>query len=344
MIMDKNELAKIAIINKILLSRLSDEEINELVASVVISKKESHIVVWDTRVKIQMELKLQQITATTEFAVAFKDLVTLTKEFTKKANIDVIIENDTVTFNAMQGKEEKEVVIKMLDEKTRSYTKCNTSKIDTSDLLIAVTAVSKIMKDIPQIQSDALLELVETHHKLSMYAYTDIELFSSSHITDNESRSSRVFLDKDEVKFLLEIMKNLKSLEIDFALSNNGFVVSANGIDVLVIAKKKDSDISVSNLIAKVNQNSNYLPLKFNGIELDDELQKDYLRIEKKDDSYILTNRPVNTKNEYSYRINKIFNIKAIDVDILLFEKDSKILKIEFDNSSYYLMPKSVKE
>lgn len=342
MLIEKSELSKIKIIDKILEN--SDVDISKLEASLIIGTK-SYLIVSSNKIRLQAEINIQEVKEDKSVVVAFVDVLDLCKVFTTKTNIEITIEKSKIIFSGLQGKETviKEMVL--LNSEASNKMRVNVSCVDTEEILVGATSLKKMIRTIPQLLSgNPYIELQEIHHKLCMYGYSDVELCSFEIITDNESRGNQLFLDDADMKILIEIIKQLKALEIGIGTSKNSIFISANGIDIIYNVKNKDSEISIISLIDNIKDNSNFIPYPFSGMDIDNSLQKNYVYINKIDGKFVLTNKEREGVICWPYRVNKLIS-SNLEINFLHHDKKNNILRIPINKSTnYYLMPKRDKE
>lgn len=335
----KNELTKINTLYKVMLSKFDEEKISEMDTEILFEEYLMTVQTNEKDLKIQLSLKITGGPARSGYVVKMADLMDVVKTFTKKADIDIILESDKVTFKGIQNKEEIEMSLNAT-EKAINKKNVSGAKVNASDLLLGLSCITKTIRGLPEVASDTFVELRQTYHKLSLFTYSDIELISYNQITDNENDSTILMLNKDEIKFMNDLLKLLKSLEVDLNVNQNGYSISSSGIDIIVSIPIKEG-LSVESLITKIETTANFRPMKFKGLDIDEKENKDYIHLRKEDDKFVFTNKKLSRScDEFSYKINKIFRMTDIDILYVDVFEERNILKASFGGTNYYLMPK----
>lgn len=341
MIIEKSELSKVKILEKIL--ELTDADISNIEASLIIGS-ESNIITSTGRLRLQTDLNIQEASEDKEFSVMFSDLFDLCKLFTTKTNIEIVVEDKKLIFSGLQGKEMVIKEVPILASEILPKARMNVSSVDTEEILVGLQSLKKIIRDVPQIKGEQYVELEEIHHKISMYGYSDVELCLFSYITDNESRSNRLFLNEDDIKIISETIKQLKVLDVGIGTGKNSILISGNGIEVVYNIKQKDNELSVANLISQVMMKSNFLPKPFNGMKINNSLQKNFVYVDKVDDKFVLTNEEKKSTVCWPYKVNKMVS-SNVDIDFIYYDTVRQILKLSINNSTdYYIFPKKTKK
>ena len=307
----KNELTKINTLYKVMLSKFDEEKISEMDTEILFEEYLMTVQTNEKDLKIQLSLKITGGPARSGYVVKMADLMGVVKTFTKKADIDIILESDKVTFKGIQNKEEVEMSLNAT-EKAINKKNVSGAKVNASDLLLGLSCITKTIKDLPEVASDTFVELRQSYHKLSLFTYSDIELISYNQITDNENLN----------------------------VNQNGYSISSSGIDIIVSIPIKEG-LSVESLITKIETTANFRPMKFKGLDIDEKENKDYIHLRKEDDKFVFTNKKLSRScDEFSYKINKIFRMTDIDILYVDVFNERNILKASFGGTNYYLMPK----
>lgn len=337
--LEKKELSKIIMAKKLFLEEMSEEDINTLNCTIIFAK-ESFVIIESNNTKIQCQIKIQNVDTELKFNASFKEILKVCETFTKKTDIEIKYTSDKITFIGNVDKEEVKVIVNISkSEKINSkISESGTFTLSTPELLESLGYTSKILRDVPQINTETLVEIESAWHKLTFATYSDIELMQNSFITENEEEPINMFLNKEEFRIFLNSIKNLKALEIDFSLKNNKYLIAGNGL-VMVKNISKKTGLSVLKIIENIFKKCQFIAIKFNGLDIDTTLQKDYLYFRKNEDGVELTNKEIdNKKFSYSYRANKVFNKN--EINSIMIDKDYHLLLVKEGNYNYILMPK----
>lgn len=348
MITTKEEISKIIKMRKILENNYSLDEITNLDTFIRIKKDGLYIVINQNDIILQLKLNLFDNNEDFSFTTKFGELLKIAKTFTKKTDINIIINNNDITFEGNQDKDlvsEKIMVTK--ETKVNISTNINGITIPSIDLLTGLIACYKITKKMEiLLEVDNQIKVSSKDGILKFICNSNDTILSVNF--DYKNTNNNFFLEKEKIRLIYSTIQESK--ELDTELSTYQGLVIKTGDFTLWAKKSNKNNFDVEGLINNLENKLEFKKIENSFIDEKNINKRDIdERICYINDNKLTSDKMSSVfsdisiiKNGYSdKRISELLKIKSLDLEELnlFIENKYNILKVSNDFLTYYILP-----
>jgi hypothetical protein len=343
----KDEISKIIKMRKVLESNYDLESISTFKTSLCFKKDKLYIIVNQEDNYLQISLDIFDNNEEISFETTFDEVLKIAKTFTKKADINVIINDNSVSFEALQDKDlVKETIMIQKGDSTpiRNLKGSDVSSIDLLTSLIACYKISKKMEVIADINSQIKISVVD--NILNIMSNSNDAIIKGSF--DFIGKNTNFYLEKENVKMVYSCIQESKSLTSTISIYE-GLIIQA-GCFIIWSKKSSRPSFNIESLIDNIETKLDFSKIENSVIDEANINKRDieericYLDNEtltSNTTSTVFSNISIIEAGYADKKISELLKIKSLELDELEMYVDKKynILKMKNDFLTYYVLP-----
>lgn len=348
----KDELAKILKLKKVLELELSEEEISSLTFNMYIKENEFHTNVVCKKNIIQCVSSIENPeNIRLRVAANFNDLLKVCKTFTKKTDIELILNDNEIIFKGIQDK--NEVISKLPLSKESALNKFlpknEGNNLDSLDFLTSLLACHKLAKEMAQIDVESLIKVSLKDNYLQLFANSSNEILKC--FTNYQSMDKISFyIEKYKIRAITTLIQESKSFTLKVKIVKEGILVES-GSYRMYSAKSSKPGLDLEKLVENIEEKMEFKTI---GKTIEEKtifernMNERIAYIEEVNGINVLKSNDINqvfsniSKIEVGYsdkRLTDLLKIKSLEVEKFSISENN-VLKLENSYLNYYLLPK----